>query len=178
MTIQAYYQGGETARLEFRKLEKKDVLAWTPFFIANKMLPFVGLNEVIVPEEHAKFWIDKQLERYVETSFGQLAVLEKESGKLIGVSGIIPRDIEGVLEYEITYSFLPAYWGMGFASEATQFFLKIAQNIPGIESVISIIAIENFMSQQVARKMGMEKGKRMTFMGMEVFKFYKELNKK
>jgi [ribosomal protein S5]-alanine N-acetyltransferase len=177
MSLTEYYQGGESERLLFRKLGKEDVSAWTPFFIQNEMLPFVGLNEVIVPGEHAKFWIEKQLERYEQSSFGQLAVVEKSSGKLIGVSGIIPREIDSQIEYEITYSLLPEFWGRGLASEATHYFLEVAQEISEIKSVVSIIAVENFISQQVARKMGMQKGKRMTFMGMEVYVFFRNLNK-
>ncbi len=46
--------------------------------------------------------------------FGQLAVYEKGSNKLIGLCGLHHSD-DGI---EISYMFFPEFWGKGFAREA------------------------------------------------------------
>lgn len=172
------YFSQETERLTFRKLTKNDIQEWSRFFVNNDRTHFVGaaqfvhLNEM----EKATNWIQSQMDRYAADNFGQLAMIEKESGKFIGVSGLIVRELEeGKKDYEVTYSLLPECWSKGFATEAAIHFKSYAFNELGCKSVISIIHADNQPSENVALKNGMQKTVAMEFMGMPV-NVYKVVN--
>ena len=99
-----------TSRLIFRKASSDDVAAWKEFFIKNSLIHFLGLDLNKSPEELATNWISMQLKRYDDVGLGHLAVIEKDSGLLIGMAGIIPRNWADREDYEIAYSFIPRYF--------------------------------------------------------------------
>ena len=66
---------------------------------------------------------------------------------------------------------MPNYWGKGFASEASQQMKKFGFQNKVATQFISIIDLENYASQNVARKNNMEIIFNSTYEGMEVFIF-------
>ncbi len=168
------YFNQESERLLYRKLHEADIPLWTDFFIDNNLLHFLGLDLSKSHLELATGWITRQFQRYEEEGLGHLAVIEKATGKLIGMSGIIPRELEGNSYFEIAYSFIPSYWGKGFASEASQQMKRFGLENKVANQFISIIDLENFASQAVARKNNMEIIFNSTYEGMEVFIFASE----
>jgi RimJ/RimL family protein N-acetyltransferase len=148
-----------------------DIPSWIEFFEGNDYLHFVGIRPEQSPEEVSTGWISRQLERYEESGLGMLAIVEKQSGQLIGLSGIIPREVDDQSYFEIAYSFKPKVWGKGFATEAASQLKKHGFDAGISDQFISIIDLDNFPSQAVARKNGMEIIKRTNYMDMEVFIF-------
>ena len=65
------------------------------------------------------------------------------------------KKIEGKKEIEIGYHILPEYWGNGYATEAAHFFKQFAFKNELTDTLISIIHVDNVMSQNVAVKNGM-----------------------
>lgn len=112
----------ESERLKFRALTLEDIPLWVEFLDGNDNLRFVGVDESKNQSnlELATEWINRQLGRYEEDGFGMLAAIEKSSGDLIGMTGIISREVNEKHEKEIGYSYFPRTWGKGFASEAAQ----------------------------------------------------------
>jgi RimJ/RimL family protein N-acetyltransferase len=165
------YFNQESNRLIYRKLTESDIPLWTEFFIDNNLLHFLGLDMSKSHLELATGWITRQFQRYEEEGLGHLAVIEKASGKLIGMTGIIPRELDGNSYFEIAYSFIPINWGKGFASEASQQMKKFGFENKISPQFISIIDLENYASQNVARKNNMEIIFNSTYEGMEVFIF-------
>ena len=100
-----------------------------------------------------------------------MAVISKEDSKLIGMCGIIPRDLEKGHFSEIGYTLKPKYWGKGYATEAATHMKSfgIENNIS--KQFISIIHIDNIDSIKVAEKNGMSKLYEMEYIGMKVFVF-------
>lgn len=171
------YFDQETERLILRKLTTKDIPSWLEFFEDNDVLHFVGIQPDQPHLEAATGWITRQLERYEESGLGMLALVEKESGDLIGLSGIIPREVDEQSFFEIAYSVKPRFWGKGYATEAAK-CLKQHGFETGISTqFISIIDTDNHRSQAVARKNGMEILCTTEYMGMEVFIFAVEKTK-
>ncbi len=170
-----YYQQ-ESERLEFRELTESDVKKWLPFFKDTASLRFLGMGTDAFKDlsdwERAEKWIHRQIERKNNHQYGQLATIEKTTGKLIGVSGLILREEEDVHgEIEVTYSLLPEARGNGFATELAIHFKQWAFENTDRESVISIIHMENTASINVARKNGMLPDNALQFMGMPVHVF-------
>ncbi|MBS1577911.1 MAG: GNAT family N-acetyltransferase, partial [Bacteroidetes bacterium] len=46
------------------------------------------------------------------------ALIEKESGRLIGHCGLLVQTVDNITELEIAYSLLPEFWNKGYATEA------------------------------------------------------------
>ena len=157
--IQSYYHL-ETDRLQFRPIELSDVESWLPFFDNNPSLRFVGMGsdafKNLSDQEKCFRWLNKQIERKENDQYGQLSVIEKQTGKFIGVAGLIYRNEMGVDDsLEVTYSLLTEAHGKGYGTEAAVCFKDFAFNKVGVNHVVSIIHKENKASKNVAQKNGM-----------------------
>jgi len=171
------YFNQESERLIFRKVTAEDIPLWLTFFHKNDRLEYLGID---VTKEHqvlAADWINMQMERYKNQGFGSLAVIEKSSGNFIGLAGIIPREIDGLIEYEIAYSFIPAYWKKGYATEAAKHLKHFGEVNKLAPYFISIIHQSNTDSMNVAKKNGMHIMRESFYLGMPVFVFGSKLEK-
>ena len=165
-----YLEKKETSRLVIRPLVEKDADEWLSFIMdksATKYFP----DEWKLKPEKSKEWIEFQLTRYRENRYGLQALIEKKSGKLVGQSGLLTQVVEGKDELEIGYHLLPDFWGNGYATEAAGEFKKMCFENRLAESVISIIDIDNILSQKVAQRNGMKNDSKAVFMGMNVYLF-------
>lgn len=168
--LENYYQQ-ESERLIFRSFESGDIERWLPFFDQDDYQRFLAQDISIPGIERATKWINRQIERKEIGVHGQLAIIEKETGKFIGVGGIIGRDDElkdGEQDYEITYSLLPEFWGKGYARELALHFINYAKENILVDSVMSWIHPENEASKNVARANGLKHDGDTTFMNMPI----------
>jgi len=165
------YFSQQSPRLLYRKLTEADIPSWTEFFINNDRVRFLGFDKTKSADISATEWIHKQMERNTVGGFGQLAVIEKETGELIGVGGIIVRELKSKTEYEITYSLKPAFWGKGYGTEIAMHFKSFGLDNKISDHFISIIHKENEPSMHVARKNGMDMLYETEFLEMPVFVF-------
>lgn len=170
------YFNQESERLRFRKLTLADIPTWVAFFEGNDRLHFLGMDTSKSKELMAQEWVQMQLDRYKNQGYGHLAVERKDTGEFIGMSGILPRLLDGRQEYEIGYSLIPKYWGMGYATEMARTLKAYGQAHIDTPRFISIIAIENEGSMKVARKNGMRVLFKTAFLGMVVEVFGVENN--
>jgi len=166
--VKKYYTS-ESERLIYRPLTSSDIESWSPFFEDNPTERFLGSKNLgPTPISKATAWIEKQMWRKDESVYGQLAVIEKSSNAFIGLGGIIEREND---DYEITYSFLPDFWGKGYGTELAVYFKEFAFENMDVPSVISMIHKENEASIHVARKNGMEISSETTFLEMPIWVF-------
>ena len=75
-------------------------------------------------------------------------------GRLVGFSGL--KYLEELQEVDIGYRFLPAYWGMGFATESARAIMLQGKEELGIKRVIGLVQRENTASAKVLSKIGLE----------------------
>ena len=107
--------------------------------------------------EWVEGWLRGCLERYHQTwGFGQYAVVERSSRKVIGYCGLsyFP-DLDGQAEIEIGYRLARAAWGQGYATEAARAVRDLAFQTLGIQRLIAMIDPANIASIRVAEKIGM-----------------------
>jgi ribosomal-protein-alanine N-acetyltransferase len=167
----ASYFDQESDRLRYRKLSLDDVVEWSEFFLNNPNLPFLGRGFSTDPMEASKEWIVRQLDRYAEWGCGHLAVIEKESGKLIGMCGLLAREIEGENEYEVAYSLKPAYWKRGYGTEMARQLKRFGEENKLAPRFVSMIHPDNIGSIKVAQNNGMNLLFKSTYMEMDVLVF-------
>lgn len=162
-----YLDEKETSRLVIRPLVENDTHQWLTFIMdknATKYFP----DEWRLKPEKSKEWIEFQLTRYKENRYGLQALIEKKSGRLVGQSGLLTQIVDGKDELEIGYHLIPEFWGKGYATEAANEFKKMCFENNLAESLISIIDIDNILSQKVAQRNGMAIDSQTVFMGLNV----------
>lgn len=144
----------ETERLYLRKLTQED---------------FTNLCTILQDEiamyayEHAfgdaevQGWLDRQIARYQIDGFGLWAVLLKGTNTFVGQAGLTMQETgDGRCVVEIGYLFRQDYWHNGYATEAARGCKQYAFETLGIPEVYSIIRDNNFASQRVAKRNGMQ----------------------
>lgn len=78
----------------------------------------------------------------------------KATGKIIGAGGI--KYIEDENAWELGYNLNRAYWGRGYATEASRALIKWAYETEGARDFIACRATANAASGNVIRKCGFE----------------------
>lgn len=163
-----------TNRLLFRPISEDDFEQWLPFF-QNPITHQYWVSKLEMPEIECRKWYENQRDRYTHNLGGMNALIEKESGMLIGHAGLLVQTVDGIKELEVAYSLLPDYWNKGFATEAAKECINVAFENYWRESLISIISLTNIPSEKVARKNGMTVSKQTVYKGNEVsiFRIFK-----
>jgi ribosomal-protein-alanine N-acetyltransferase len=163
-------EGHETERLLFRKISELDFESWLKFFEdPQTSLHWVEEKETALIA--CKKWYAKQLWRYEKDKGGMNALVEKETGRLVGHAGLLIQTVDGKEELEIGYSLLPPFWNKGYAIEAATKCKEFAIENKFYESLISIISLSNIPSQKVALKNGMVIDKKTIYHDNEVYIF-------
>jgi [ribosomal protein S5]-alanine N-acetyltransferase len=167
----------ETDRLVLRRIAPDDL----PFFTRIHALPEVaqGLwpeGRPRSPEEVAAF-LQSTLVSYEQLALGHLAVVRKVDGALIGRCGLTDLAVESArpehgirkgwfgdaqapagvpltFECELGYTFDPAVWGQGFATEAVGCVRDHARDVLHLSYAISAILPQNVRSRRVAERFG------------------------
>ena len=142
----------ETGWLELRELEEGD-LASMGRILKDPAVMYA--YEHAFSNVEAQAWLDRQLERYARDGFGLWAVMERDSGALVGQCGLTWQDWSGRQVLEIGYHLRRDRWGRGYATEAARACKKYAFEALGAREVYSIIRDTNFASQRVALRNGM-----------------------
>jgi RimJ/RimL family protein N-acetyltransferase len=179
----------ESARLVLRRVVPDDL----PFFTRIHALPEVAENlypegRPRTPDETAR-WLTNTLASYEQLALGYLAVVRKEDGALIGRCGLMelvvesaapehgvrrgwfgrkeaPRGVPLTFECELGYTFDPAVWGQGFASEAARCVRDYARDVLRLSYAISAILPGNVRSRRVAERSGARTEGQMHVMGL------------
>ncbi len=144
----------ETERLILRRFVREDApfilqLVNEPSFIQN-----IGDRGVRTLSDAEKYLATGPISSYERNGFGLYLVQLKESGKSIGMCGLIKR--EALEHVDVGYAFLPAFWSKGYASEAVRGVLKYAKDSVGLSQVVAIVDPKNQGSIRVLEKAGFQ----------------------
>ncbi len=157
----------ETPRILFRKIRKSDFNEWLEFH-KNPETSKHWIAEFKSPKKECEDWYKNQFFRYKNNLGGMNALIDKQSGKLIGHCGLLIQTVDDLVELEIGYSLIPEFWNMGFATEAAIKCRDFAFENGLSDSLISIISLANKRSEKVALKNGMNRDKVTEYKGNKV----------
>ena len=152
MLLQAF----ETERLFLRPLILADADRLFLLDSDPEVMKYIGVPVLEKPEESIKV-IEKIQNQYQRFGIGRFAVVEKESGLLIGWSGLKYYDdtLNGHQDfYELGYRFLPETWGKGYATEAGKAFVDKAFTEIKLENLYACAHIGNQASNHILKKLG------------------------
>jgi len=167
----------ESARLVLRRIAPDDLPFFTRIHAIADVVRYTGHGRPRSAEE-TQAWLQSTLASYNELELGQLAVVRKADGVLLGrcgtsdlvidaepAAGTVPRAWFGrtqapaglrlIYERELGYTFDVAHWGSGYATEAAQCVFAYARDTLRIERVVSVIDGENLRSLRVAERCGL-----------------------
>jgi len=136
--------------------------------------PFVheDLAELVVIHAEESFWwyplrggmsaeqttgfLVRTIERYETDGFGIEAVIDRQSGAMIGWAGLaVPHFLPEVLPaVEVGWRLARRHWGRGLATEAGEAAVRWGFTAGGLERIVSIYEPENVASGKVMEHLG------------------------
>lgn len=158
----------ETERLLMRKFMPGDTDKLIELRSADEVIKYLGGRRLQNPEAIIKR-MQVYLDSYEKFGFGVCAMIWKETGEMIGWSGLMPLD--GTSEIEVGYGMIQEFWGRGIGYECAAAWLDYGFNTAGLERIVAVAAPENTGSWRIMEKCGMKREKTATHYGMECF-FY------
>ena len=189
MTLARGMERLETERLVLRRVTPADL----PFYVRLHGMAEVArglwLEGRPKTAEQTEAWLQGTLASYEALELGYLAVVRKADGALIGRCGLmdmaveaaaperrlrrgwfgreeVPAGVAVIFECELGYTFDPAVWRQGYASEAARSVWDYAREGVGLGYVVSAILPGNAASRRVAERAGAKVDGRMQAAGM------------
>lgn len=147
----------ETNRLILRKYTAEDIPALhkilsDPVTMSFWPAPFSEAQSLV--------WFERVLKSYDDHGFGRMTITLKETGELIGDSGIVfDNIIDGKTENDLGYIVHHPNWKKGYASEAANAVKQFAFDSLKLERICANMAFDNIASVKTAEKIGMTKEK-------------------
>jgi ribosomal-protein-alanine N-acetyltransferase len=166
----------ESERLVLRRITAADAPFFTRIHADPEVARYIGPGRPRTVDE-SRQWIELVLSTYESMQLGQLAVIRKADGALIGRCGIAflaidssPPDGGEPLGYfvpeeapigrptrterELGYTFDRSAWGQGYAREAAGAVFNYAKSVLRADRIVSLIDSDNIRSKAVARAFG------------------------
>lgn len=176
----------ESQRLVLRRITRDDYGFFARIHAMPEVRRFIGNGRPQSAEE-SRGWIDRVLATYERGNLGQLAVVRKSDGQVIGRCGLselvveanaapgtIPRGwfrraqappgLTLIDAPDLGYTFDPASWGHGYATEAAWSVFDYARaNLPW-PRIVSVIHPDNARSLRIAERCGLRPDGQVAFM--------------
>jgi len=155
-----------TERLILRRMTEDDAGKLMEIFsdpVAMKYYPSTK------NEDETMEWINWTLKNYDEYGVGLWIVEDKGTGEFLGQCGIVPQEVDGIMEMEIGYLFARRVWGKGYATEAALACKNYGFEQLKLSRIISLPDVNNVPSAKVAERIGMRVMKTINKWGKEVF---------
>jgi RimJ/RimL family protein N-acetyltransferase len=143
----------ETERLIIRQFTPEDLPALIKSRTDPRVSKYLGGEQMQNPEA-LKTRLDFYIGCYETHGFGTCAMIWKESGELIGASGLQP--LENSEHIEVGYSLSYDFWGKGLATECAKAWLEFGFNNAGLDRIVAVAQPENKASRHVMEKLGMK----------------------
>ncbi|MDQ3800441.1 MAG: GNAT family N-acetyltransferase [Acidobacteriota bacterium] len=154
----------ETERLILRRITPGDLDALIATREGDEVNKYLGGARMQNPEaiaERMKFY----LECHEKHGFGMCMVIWKETGEIIGWSGLQPLGETG--EIEVGYGMKKEFWGRGIGYECALAWLRYGFENIGAERIVALAHPDNVGSWRIMEKCGMRYEKNTTHFGME-----------
>jgi RimJ/RimL family protein N-acetyltransferase len=142
----------QTERLLMRGFREEDLDEWAAICADAEVTKWVG-DENGLSREDAWRRMAYVVGHWELRGFGNWALVERASGRLVGRAGLLqPENWPGL---EVGWLVGREHWGRGFAPEAGRASMEWARDSLGADHIISLIEDANERSARVAEKLGM-----------------------
>ena len=145
--------GLETDRLIIRPWQPEDRAAFTALTYDPEVMRYVH-GGLPYSEAEVDEWFSRQARQLREHDVCMGALIEKASGRLVGLAGTQPLGTIG--ELEIGWWLAREVWGRGYATEAGGAALRHVLETLGRPRAVAIIDPPNEPSKRVVGRLGMK----------------------
>ncbi len=154
----------ETERLYHRPFTREDL----PRLIEMRADPEVNIYLGGMRMQNAEA-ITERIEFYIECfekyGYGMAAMFWKETGEMIGWSGLQPLD--ETAEIEVGYGMIKEFWRRGIGYETAKMWLEYGFREKNLPRIVAVAYPENTGSRRIMEKLGMKFEKTETHYGSE-----------
>jgi RimJ/RimL family protein N-acetyltransferase len=181
MTLPENIRQLESVRLLLRRIEPGDVGFFTRLHADPEVVRYLGHGNPRTPQESLEF-VQATLRSYEQLQLGQLAIVRKTDGELLGRCGLSDLSIERAApralvpsqrrrawfwrneipegtpvdhERELGYTLERSAWGNGYATEAASCVFDYVRASSKLPRIVSLIQEQNARSLRVARRLGL-----------------------
>lgn len=164
-----------TARLQLRPYQPEDVPRIHAVYYGDEEAR--RLTGGASTREQTQTKVDRYIELQQLKGYSFWAVLERETGDIVGEAGLKPFEGGGP-DVELGYAFGGAYWGRGYATEAGHAIVDEAFGALGLKRLVAVTSDDNQSSQHVLHKLGFIPDGRREVYGGDLLYFVRERDDK
>jgi RimJ/RimL family protein N-acetyltransferase len=143
----------KTPRLILRQLNSRDARFILELLNDPSFIRFIGDKGARTLEDARRYIAEGPVASYRNNGFGLYLVQIKDTSERIGMCGLVKRD--ALLDVDIGFAFLPAFWSQGYALESSKAVMNLASASFGIRRVVAITSTDNEASMSLLRKIGL-----------------------
>jgi RimJ/RimL family protein N-acetyltransferase len=158
----------ETPHLILRAWKPQDAEALFEILQEDGILRYFP-NPNPPPRSKVEDYIAHQLAHWESRGYGHWAVVERESGQLLGWNGL--EYLPELGETEVGYLLSTHSWGRGYATEAARAAVAYGFETAGLGAIIGLVHPENAGSIRVLEKCGMAFADRLTLWGLDMARY-------
>lgn len=155
----------DTGRLILRRFTLDDVQAFYQLCSRSEIIRYAQSTPLASLEEARAMMHAAPLHDYATYGYGRFACVWKESGEVIGFSGV--KYVPEIGDTELGYRFLPEFWGLGLATEAGRASIDFARADLGLGRLVAMVHPENAASANVLIKLGFAVEKQLRYSGLQ-----------
>ena len=136
-----------------RQLNARDARFILELLNEPSFIRFIGDKGARTLDDARQYIAEGPVASYRNNGFGLYLVQTKDRFQRIGMCGLVKRD--ALLDVDLGFAFLPAFWSKGYAVEASRAVMHLASATFGIRRVVAITSIDNTASMSLLQKIGL-----------------------
>ena len=118
----------------------------------DEVTRFIGGRKLQNPEAIARR-IEFYIDCYARYGYAMCAMSWKETGEMIGWSGLQPLEESG--ETEVGYGMIKEFWGRGVGTEAARAWLRFGFLEKNLPRIVAVADPQNAASRRIMEKCGL-----------------------
>lgn len=154
----------DTGRLVLRRFALGDLDAFYQLGARPEIIRYAQAAPLASREAALEFMQAAPFRDYATYGYGRFACVWKQTGAVIGFSGI--KYVPEIGENELGYRFLPEFWGLGLATEAGRASIEFARVDLGLKRLVAMVHPENVASARVLVKLGFSIERQLRYSGL------------
>lgn len=154
----------DTGRLVLRRFTLDDLEPFYQLASRPQIIRYAQNTPVASLEDARELMKAAPFHDYATHGYGRFACVWKETGEVIGFSGV--KFVPEISDTELGYRFLPEYWGKGLATEAGRASIEFARSDLGLKRLVAMVHPENVASARVVTKLGFSIERKLPYSGL------------
>lgn len=115
-----------------------------------------ALSSKLIGDKEFENLISKEFCKSLDKPMGFVRIVEKESDRTIGVTGVLTCNYLGVQDFEFGFILDDQFWGKGYAKEIGRFWIHFVLDELNSTRIIATTDPNNKAANSVLKKLGMK----------------------